>query len=191
MRTIDYPKARNRPQPAGSNRRVDLAVRPCGGRTNLPWEYEGGLRANGAEGPGERGAHEGEAHNREAGRRGAAGSLREVERARCDRGSILKVKLTNVRQGPLEKVKLAPCPVRYPPSEKRAPRKWPWTEALVQFSRMRQRCHPATLVWMQFARLLTFRQKQPNALQQQRRWKPCRESCSHRKTKEYVENVLD
>ena len=40
MRTIDYPKARNRPQPAGSNRRVDLAVRPCGERTNLPWEHE-------------------------------------------------------------------------------------------------------------------------------------------------------
>ena len=187
---IDYPKARNRPQPAGSNRRVDLAVRPaaegriCPGNEKEGWgrmERKGTL---GKEGARREGARSGSGPTRRR-------SLLKVERARCDRGSILKVKPTNVRQGPLEKVKLAPCPVRYPPSEKRAPRKWPRTKAPVHFSRMRRRCHPATLVWMQFARLLTFRQKQPNALQQRRSWKPCRESCPHRKTKEYVENVLD
>lgn len=48
MRTIDYPKARNRPQPAGSNRRVDLAMRPaaegriCPGSAKEGWgEWNG------------------------------------------------------------------------------------------------------------------------------------------------------
>lgn len=74
-----------------------------------------------------------------------------------------------MRQGEHLEGKAAHMPARYPLIENRASYKWPWTEALVQFSRMRQRCHPATLVWIQFARLLTFRQKQPNALQQRRR----------------------
>ena len=153
MRTIDYPKARNRPQPAGSNRRVDLAMRPaakgriCPGIAKEGWgrmERKGTLGKEGA---------------RRESTQGGSGptrrrSLLKVERARCDRESILKVKPAHM-------------PARYQLIENRASCRWPWTEAPVHFSLMRQRRHPATLVWIQFARLLTFRQKQPNTLQQQ------------------------
>lgn len=119
----------------------------------MPWDREGGLGANGAEGNArERGAR------RESAQGGSGPtrrrSLLKVERARCDRGSILKVKPAHM-------------PARYQLIENRASCRWPWTEAPVHFSLMRQRRHPATLVWIQFARLLTFRQKQPNTLQQQ------------------------
>ena len=52
MRTIDYPKARNRPQPAGSNRRVDLAVRPAAEGRICPGdakEGQGRMERKGAE----------------------------------------------------------------------------------------------------------------------------------------------
>ena len=42
MRTIDYLKARNRPQPAGSNRQVDLAVRPAAEGRICPGSMKGG-----------------------------------------------------------------------------------------------------------------------------------------------------
>ena len=139
MRMIDYPKARNRPQPAGSNRRVDLAMRPAAeGRICPEGAKEGWGRMEQKGTLGKEGAHD-----------------RKRGLTRCG-GEPLEGGTGTMRQGEHLEGKAAPHPVRYPLIEDRASRKWPWIEALVHFSRMRQRCHPAILAWIQFARLLAL-----------------------------------
>ena len=113
MRTIDYPKARNRPQPAGSNRRVDLAMRPAAEGRICPGDAKGG---------------QGRMERKNARRVGA----REVGCASEKRAGAA---------GTPGKRSLRTRPVRHPLIEKRSSCEWLRTKAPVHFSRIHQRCY--------------------------------------------------